>query len=193
MSPIEVFIFYALTGNIVVNGIAGLPSAYGCFIGIKPRIAIEIVFLVCSVMGASIVAMLSYVAPVPSPLAFIAYIALGTFSIGFPQLIRKITRKTPFEVNDGRGDNGKDLLNWRLDFEIALFGTLLTSYQMSLDFTLSVIAGVGAAIGRSLALFILWILLAKIDLESPKVVRNSLPIALSALALIGLVFTGIGR
>jgi hypothetical protein len=193
MSLMDVFLFFSLSGNIVANGVAGLPSAYECYLGKKPTLKSGLAFLVCSIIGAAFSAVLSNVAPVPSPFAFIAFLALGAYAFGAPQLLRFISNRASAKSEGSRLDAVRTASRGRLDFEIALLGGLLLCYLKRLDLSSALIAGAGMAIGRGLALILLWILLERLELESPKGVKNSLPLALASLALLGLLFSGIGK
>ena len=185
MNLILIFIAGALINNVVLNQFLGICSFLGVSKQIKPSFSLGMAVVFVIGMASAVANLLYTFVLKPFDLDYLKTIVFILVIAALVQVVEMFLKKTSPGLYKALG-----LYLPLITTNCAVLGVALTNVQNDYNFIESVLAGLGTAVGYTLAITLLAGIRSRINEDDLPAPLRGAPIVLVCAALMSIAFTG---
>ena len=185
MNLILIFIAGALINNVVLNQFLGICSFLGVSKQIKPSFSLGMAVVFVIGMASAVANLLYTFVLKPFDLDYLKTIVFSLVIAALVQVVEMFLKKTSPGLYKALG-----IYLPLITTNCAVLGVALTNVQNDYNFIESVLAGLGTAVGYTLAITLLAGIRSRINEDDLPAPLRGAPIVLVCAALMSIAFTG---
>ena len=184
-SLVYIIITTALVSNVVLSQFLGICSFLGVSKSIKNSAALGVAVIFVMTIASAVANLLYQFLLVPLQLEYLTTIVFILVIAALVQIVEMFLKKTSPAIYSALG-----IYLPLITTNCAVLGVALTNVQNNYDFVQSVVAGIGTAVGYTIAIVVLAGIRERIDESDLPPAFRGAPIVLITAALMSIAFTG---